>query len=170
MWPSTAHFTSLASASPCVQQLGWRDTVSEGSGGLGLSTLTVGEGDGGRGPGEGEQGSETGRGLCTPCRGKEDEAGGRQPSLRKGRPLWESPHYLGACFKVTCLLEDERRNRKERADLTGKSSWTGDSSWLRLPLRPEPGLAAALHHMPCCLGAPSRAAAAPGVGAPEHNI
>lgn len=41
---------------------------------------------------------------------------------------------------------DEGRNRKERADLTGKSSWTGDSSWLSLPLRLQPGLALPLHH------------------------
>lgn len=41
---------------------------------------------------------------------------------------------------VTCLPGDEGRNRKERAHLTGKSSWTGDSSWLYLLLRLKPGL------------------------------
>lgn len=86
-----------------------------------------------------------GRELCSGGE-KEDEAGGWPPGLQKGRSLWESPHHLGAWFTVTCLPGDEGRNRKERADVTGKSSWTGDSSWLSLPLRPKRGLPLPLHH------------------------
>lgn len=111
-----------------------------------------------RGVGRGIQGTSA---RLAPLPGPQDRAG-RAPSAPPPEGPVGTPSLSGAWF-VTCLPEDEGRNRKERAGWTGKSSWAGYSPWLHLAVEAEALLALPPRHMRCwTLGSPSSGLAAIG--------